>query len=68
AIRGSGGGEYVWVVGGDDRVERRAVKIAAGAADPAEVVAGLAAGERVVTEGPAELAAGTRVAERPAGR
>ncbi len=64
AIRGATGSEFVYVVGADSKLERRAVRLAAGGDDPAEVVAGLAAGERVVIEGPAELAAGARVVER----
>jgi len=63
AVRGSAGGEFVWVVA-PAGLERRAIRLAAGGSDPAEVVAGLAAGERVVVEGPADLAAGTRVVER----
>jgi RND family efflux transporter MFP subunit len=64
AVRGTSGGEFVFVVRPDGTLERRAVRLAAGGRDPAEVVAGLAAGERVVIEGPAELAAGSRVVER----
>ncbi|HLF56367.1 MAG TPA: efflux RND transporter periplasmic adaptor subunit, partial [Thermoanaerobaculia bacterium] len=64
AIRGTTGAEFVWVVGADARLERRAVKLGPGGADPAEVVAGLAAGERVVVEGPTDLSAGARVVER----
>jgi RND family efflux transporter MFP subunit len=63
AVRGAAGSEAVLVVGGEGVLERRAVRLAPGAGDPAVVVAGLAAGERVVVEGPAELAAGTRVRE-----
>jgi HlyD family secretion protein len=63
ALRGEAGAEHVWVVAGE-RLERRAVRLGPGGSDPAEVVAGLAAGERVVVRGPAELAAGTRVVER----
>jgi len=64
AVRGSAGAEFVLVVRPDATLERRAVRLAAGGHDPAEVVAGLAVGERVVIEGPAELAAGSRVVER----
>ncbi|HEX9799301.1 MAG TPA: efflux RND transporter periplasmic adaptor subunit [Thermoanaerobaculia bacterium] len=64
AIRGTTGAEFVWVVGADARLERRAVKLGPGGADPAEVVAGLAVGESVVVEGPADLSAGARVVER----
>ncbi len=63
AVRGGLGSEFVWVVV-DEALERRAIRLAAGGADPAEVVAGLVAGERVVIEGPADLAAGARVIER----
>jgi hypothetical protein len=65
-IRGSQGDEFVFVVGRDDKLERRAVKLGAGSGDLVEVVAGLPSGERVVLEGPADLAAGMVVAERKA--
>jgi len=64
ALRGPQGSEFVFVVGPDDKLERRAVTVGAGAGDPVEVVAGLNAGERVVLEGPSELVAGAIVAER----
>jgi len=64
ALRGSQGSEFVFVVGSDNKLERRAVTVGAGTGDPVEVVAGLNAGERVVLEGPAELVAGAIVAER----
>ena len=64
AIRGAAGEEFVLVVGGDRRLERRAIKPGPGGEDPAEIVAGIAAGERVVTEGPPDLAAGDEVVER----
>jgi RND family efflux transporter MFP subunit len=64
AIRGASGAEFVLVVAADGRLERRAVRLAAGGDDPAEVVAGLSPGERVVVQGPADLAAGARVVER----
>jgi RND family efflux transporter MFP subunit len=63
AVRGSAGEEYVFVVSGDGKLERRAVKLGPGGDDPAEVMAGLSAGERVVTSGPANLAAGMPVVE-----
>jgi len=63
ALRGSVGEEYVFVVGGDRKLERRAVTLGPGAEDPAEVMAGLTAGERVVTAGPATLVAGVEVVE-----
>jgi len=64
AVRGSQGEEFVFVVGTGDRLERRGVSLGPGGDDPAEVVAGLRAGERVVVEGPAEIGAGTKIAER----
>ena len=64
AIRGGIGDEFVFVVKGEGKLERRAVKIGAGGDDPVDVVAGLSAGERVVVEGPSELTADTIVAER----
>jgi RND family efflux transporter MFP subunit len=64
AIRSSEGATYVLVVGAEGVLERRAVRLAAGAGDPAEVIAGLAVGERVVVEGPADLAAGAKVREK----
>src|SRR5262245_29313355 len=64
AIRGSAGDEFVFVVGREDKLERRAIKVSAGGDDPADVLAGLSAGERVVVEGPSDLAAGVEIAER----
>ena len=64
AIRGSAGDEFVFVVGHEDKLERRAIKVGATGDDPVDVVAGLSAGERVVVEGPSDLAAGVEVAER----
>ena len=63
AIRGSAGSENVLVVTAEGRLERRAVRLSADASDPATVIAGLAAGERVVIEGPADLTAGAKVRE-----
>jgi RND family efflux transporter MFP subunit len=63
-VRGAQGEEFVFVVGQDDKLERRAIKLGAASGDPVEVVAGLSAGERVVLEGPADLAPGVVIAER----
>jgi len=61
ALTKDDGRDVVFVVDGDV-VERRAVTLAGDpAADPAEVVAGLAPGERVVVDPPAELLDGQRV-------
>jgi len=64
AIRGGNGDEFVLVVKAEGKLERRAVKIGAGGDDPVDVVAGLAAGERVVVEGPSDLKPETIVTER----
>jgi RND family efflux transporter MFP subunit len=63
AVRGIKGEEYVFVVGSDKRLERRAVKLAAGSPDPVEIIAGLRSGEKIVIEGRADLAAGMLVSE-----
>jgi RND family efflux transporter MFP subunit len=65
AVRGSPGDEFAFVVRSDNTLERRAITLAPGADDPAEVIAGLAAGERIAVDGPADLAAGVEIAERP---
>jgi HlyD family secretion protein len=63
ALRKDGDRDVVFVVQGD-KVERRAVGLAPGTAgnnDEAVVTSGLAAGEPVVVEGPADLKDGARV-------
>lgn len=67
AVRGSAGDEYVFVVRTDGRLERRALTLGPGGDDPAEVMAGLSAGERVVVAGPTTLSAGMQVAEQSGG-
>jgi RND family efflux transporter MFP subunit len=64
ALRGERGEEHVLVVDATWTLERRAVRVGPGGGDPAEVLAGLSTGERVVVEGPSELAPGQRVVER----
>jgi RND family efflux transporter MFP subunit len=63
AVRTVDGASIVFVLRGD-RVERRAVKLGANDGDLTEVVSGLTAGDRVVTEGVATLTDGARVRER----
>ncbi len=63
ALRTADGASVVFVVRGD-RVERRAVKTGANEGDLTEVVSGLNAGDRVVTDGVATLTDGARVKER----
>ena len=60
ALRDDGGTRVVFVARGDT-VERRAVTTGLDDGGDVEVLAGVAAGERVVVEGPAELADGDRV-------
>jgi len=62
AVRKDGDRDVVFVVQPGDRVERRAIGLAAGAGDEAVVTSGLAAGERVVVTGPADLKDGASVA------
>jgi RND family efflux transporter MFP subunit len=62
AVRKQDGTEVVLVVA-DGRVERRAVSIQEESNGSMLVISGLAAGEKVVVEGPAELAEGDRVQE-----
>ncbi len=63
AVRTVDGTAIVFVIRGE-RAERRAVKTGANDGDLIEVVSGLNAGDRVVTDGAATLADGARVKER----
>ena len=63
AVRTVDGTAIVFVIRGE-RAERRAVKTGANDGDLVEVVSGLNAGDRVVTDGAATLADGARVKER----
>jgi HlyD family secretion protein len=63
AVRKDGDRDVVFVIQGG-KVERRAVGLAAGSGDEAAVTSGLAAGEQVVVEGPADLKDGAPVSVR----
>ena len=63
ALRDDHGQQVVFVLRGD-RVERRAVRVGPAPGDEAVVIAGLAAGDQVVVEGPADLADGRKVVIR----
>jgi RND family efflux transporter MFP subunit len=63
AIRTDAGQSVVYVVAGD-RLERRAVRTGDTKGDAVEVLSGLAAGEQVVVEGPADLADGRKISIR----
>ena len=60
AVRGAGGTQVVFVARGET-VERRAVTTGLEDGGDVEVLAGVAAGERVVIEGPPDLSDGDRV-------
>jgi HlyD family secretion protein len=60
AVRKDGDKDVIFVIRGD-HVERRAVGLSPAPGDEAVVLSGLAAGERVVIEGPADLKDGARV-------
>jgi len=64
ALRRDGTQDIVFVVK-DDRVERRAVKVAATQGESVRLATGIADGERVAVEGPAELKDGDRVKVQP---
>ena len=54
AVRDDGGKKVVFLVK-DDHVERRAVTVGGSRGSDAEIVAGLALGDTVVTKGPQDL-------------
>ena len=60
AIRTANGRSIVFVFK-DDRVERRAISVGQESGDQVEVLSGIAAGERVVIDGPATLKDGDKV-------
>jgi len=62
-VRTDQGQSIVFVVV-EDRVERRAVRVGDARGDQVEIVSGLAAGDRVVVEGPPELVDGSKVIVR----
>jgi HlyD family secretion protein len=62
AVRHQDGREIAFVVQ-DGRVERRAITVGTFQSEEVAVLAGLAAGERVVVEGPENLKSGDRVRE-----
>jgi multidrug efflux pump subunit AcrA (membrane-fusion protein) len=61
AIKAEGDQTYAFVVGGENLVERRAVRTGGVDGDRIEVLAGLRSGERVVVSPPAELTSGVAV-------
>lgn len=61
ALRTEAGSQVVYVVTGDNRVERRAIRVGPVRNDRVEVISGLTPGERLVLEPPAVLKDGDRV-------
>ena len=61
ALVAEGGAAFAYVVGADDRVERRAVSLGARRAGEAEILDGLEPGERVVTRGVQKVRPGAPV-------
>jgi HlyD family secretion protein len=61
AVRTDAGSQVVFVVSGDGRVERRALRLGPAKDDRIEVVSGLTPGEKIVLEPPAALKDGDRV-------
>ena len=64
AVRSTAGTTVVFVITGEQRVERRAVKVGAEQSDRLEILSGLNSGEKIVVEGVATLADGARIQER----
>jgi membrane fusion protein (multidrug efflux system) len=61
AVMSSAQGNFVWVVGKDDAVELRPVRLAGEAADRAVLADGVAAGDRVIVEGVLKVQPGVTV-------
>ncbi len=59
-------GNYVWVVGADDKVERRTITLGQSTPTVASVTSGLKAGEIVVSEGVQKVRGGQKVSPSPA--
>lgn len=59
-------GEYVYVVGADNKAERRDVKLGTSTPAVAAVTSGLKAGDMVVTEGVQRVKSGAEVSAQPA--
>ncbi len=59
-------GEYVWVIGTDNKAERRTVKLGQSTPAVASVVSGLKPGELVVEQGVQRVKAGITVSPSPA--
>jgi multidrug efflux system membrane fusion protein len=67
AVQTGPSGDYVFLVKADDTVELRPVTVARVAGSESVIKNGLAAGDRVVTDGHLRLVPGSRVSLRDAG-
>jgi len=67
-LRDQMGQAYAWVVGADDKVERRAIRTERTVGNQWLVDGGLSSGERVVAEGTQRVRGGIKVAAAPAAR
>lgn len=65
AVQRGPDGFYVYLLKGEDTVEKRAVTLGGTSAGVASIEAGLAGGDRVVVDGQYKLTPGARVAVRP---
>jgi len=61
AIKTEGTATYAYVIGGDNVIDRRAVRTGGPDGDRIEVIAGLHGGDRIVVSPPAGLATGNKV-------
>jgi membrane fusion protein (multidrug efflux system) len=61
ALMSSAQGSFVWLVGADDAVELRPVRLAGTVGERAVIAEGLAGGERVVVEGVLKVQPGVKV-------
>ena len=61
AVMSSAQGSFVWLVGADDTVELRPVRLGSMAGEQAVIAEGLGGGERVVVEGVLKVQPGVRV-------
>jgi RND family efflux transporter MFP subunit len=61
ALQRDGATVYVWVIGGENRVERRTVEVGAAHNGRVEILSGLDGGEKLVLQSSRPLRAGARV-------
>ena len=64
AVQKDGTSTFVWIAGDDRQAHRREVRVGLAAGGVTQIVSGLAAGERVILTGLAELVEGTTITFR----